>query len=90
MATRYVAEWVAREVVAADGSHGEFEDARREFKSANAAMRCAMREGRKAGVCPWTKVRAQVAVSYRDSVGPGTRWETVTTWQGDWDGLDEV
>jgi hypothetical protein len=82
MATRYTAEWIAKQHVDASGEwqpdRDEIESM--EFRTRAAAMRVARERGKRYG---WAKVAEESRTRLSDDFGSFARWDEVRSWTFD-------
>lgn len=88
MATRYTAEWIARQHYDKGGEWQPDLDEREggEFKTLAAAKRAAQKHGTKYG---WARVAEESRATLADDFGSFARWDEVRSWTFDGNGWDE-
>lgn len=82
MATRYTAEWIAKQHVDANGEWQPDRDEResKEFRTRAAAMCTARERGNRYG---WARVAEESCTRLTDDFGSFTRWDEVRSWTFD-------
>lgn len=91
MKTRYLASWITRQHFDELGEwipdRDEYEQ--REYQTLRAAEEHAAQQARLAGVADWYRIEEQQQIPYRDCRGKFYRWETLRSWTGGLEGMDE-
>lgn len=89
---RFKAEWIEKQHMDESGDWIPDKDEYGEafFKTFDEAHAAAVKNSKRAGQAEWVRIAEQHVVHEDDDGYRFKRWETLRSWTGDYDGLDET